>query len=140
MLWWPQPEAGEIVWCRFPLKQGIPAGVSPGPKPRPALVVKLFDDFAPQWFVKVAYGTSQKTNQLRTGEFVITREDTAAFRLAGLTYPTKFSFAQTVELPFNDLWFKPPPGAQHGKLPKLGMLHPNAMRRAQAAWRAVGAA
>lgn len=133
MLWWPQPEAGDIVWCRFPLNQGI----TPGAKPRPALIVKLFDDFAPQWFVKVAYGTSQKVEQLRAGEFAITPGQTAAFRLAGLTCATKFGFTQMVELPFNDLWFKPPPGAPHGQLPKLGMLHPNLMRHAQAAWQAV---
>jgi hypothetical protein len=135
MLWWPQPEAGDIVWCSFPLNKGI----APGPKPRPALVVKLFDDFAPQWFAKIAYGTSQKTGQLRSGEFVITPDDSAAFRLSGLTYATKFCFPQMLELPFNEQWFKPPPGAPHGQLPKLGMLHPNVMRRAQAAWHAAGA-
>lgn len=135
MLWWPQPEAGDIVWCRFPLNKDI----NPGPKPRPALIVKLFDDFAPQWFVQVAYGTSQKTDRLRSGEFAIAPDDTAAFRLAGFNSATKFCFTQMVELPFNDLWFKPPPGAPHGQLPKLGMLHPNMTRRAQTAWKAAGA-
>ena len=42
--WWPSPEAGEIVWCHFPQDQ-LP---EPGPKPRPALVVKVFDDHAPR--------------------------------------------------------------------------------------------
>ena len=130
--WWPSPAAGEIVWCHFPQDKGL----EPGPKPRPALVVKVFDDHAPQFYVSVAYGTSQKTHQLRSGEFLIVNTETAAYRLAGLSYPTKFSFYSMVELPFNDQWFKPPPHAPHGQIPKLGVLHPSLMRRVQAAWEA----
>lgn len=131
--WWPEPAAGEIVWCHFPQDKGI----DPGPKPRPALVLTVFDDHAPHYFVRVAYGTSQKTGQLHAGEFVIAQEDAAAFRLAGLSYSTKFSFRNAVELPFNDEWFKPPPGLPNGQIPKLGVLHPSLMRRARAAWEAV---
>ena len=130
--WWPSPAAGEIVWCHFPQDKGL----EPGPKPRPALVVKVFDDHAPQFYVSVAYGTSQKIHQLRSGEFLIANTETAAYRLAGLSYPTKFSFHSVVELPFNDQWFKPPPHAPHGQIPKLGVLHPSLMRRVQAAWEA----
>jgi hypothetical protein len=131
--WWPTPTAGDIVWCRFP--QGrLP---EPGPKPCPALVVKVFDDRAPQYFVLVAYGTSHKTNQLRSGEFLISNTEPAAYRLAGLSYPTRFSFRNLVELPFDDQWFKPPPAAPHGQTPRLGVLHPSLMRRVQAAWEAV---
>ena len=130
--WWPSPEAGEIVWCHFPQDQLR----EPGPKPRPALVVKVFDDHAPRFYVLVAYGTSQKANQLRSGEFLISNLEMAAYRLAGLSYPTKFSFHNVVELPFNDQWFKPPPHAPFGQTPKLGVLHPSLMRRVQAAWEA----
>jgi len=130
--WWPSPAAGEIVWCHFPQD----AKLEPGPKPRPALVVKVFDDHLPHCYVLVAYGTSQKTNQLRSGEFLISNLDAAAYRLAGLSYPTKFNFHSVVELPFNDQWFKPPPHAPHGQIPKLGVLHPSLMRRVQAAWEA----
>jgi len=126
------PEAGEIVWCHFPQDMLQ----MPGPKPRPALVVKVFDDHAPQFYALVAYGTSQKTNQLRSGEFLISSLEMAAYRLAGLSYPTKFSFHSVVELPFNDRWFKPPPLAPFGQTPKLGVLHPSLMRRVQAAWEA----
>lgn len=62
----PLPEAGDIVWRRFP-RQGLPA---PGPKPRPALVVDigcLRDEPA----VEVIYGTSQKVDRLYPGEFAI---------------------------------------------------------------------
>ncbi len=130
--WWPSPEAGEIVWCHFPQDRLQ----VPGPKPRPALVVKVFDDHAPRFYVQVAYGTSQKTNQLRSGEFLISNLEKAAYCLAGLSYPTKFSFHSVVELPFNDHWFKPPPHAPFGQTPKLGVLHPSLMRRVQAAWEA----
>ncbi|NCN89739.1 MAG: type II toxin-antitoxin system PemK/MazF family toxin [Gallionella sp.] len=133
--WWPAPEAGEIVWCHFPESKGI----KPGPKPRPALIVKVFDDQAPHFIVLVAYGTSQKTDQLRSGEFLITDCETAAYRLAGLSYPTKFSFHNTVELPYSSEWFKVPPGASNGQIPKLGVLHPGLMQRVSAAWEAAQA-
>jgi hypothetical protein len=103
------------------------------------LVVTVFDDHLPHYYVLVAYGTSQKTDQLRSGEFLISNVDAAAYRLAGLSYPTQFSFHSVVELPFNDQWFKPPPHAPHGQIPKLGVLHPCLMRRVQAAWEAAQA-
>lgn len=130
--WWPVPEAGEIVWCHFPYDRGI----HPGPKPRPALITRVFDDSEPRWIVAVAYGTSQKTDQLRSGEFLIARQDVAAWQLAGLSYPTKFSFHQVLELPFNSDWFGVPPGAPHGQIPRLGTLHPALMTRVRAAWEA----
>jgi len=130
--WWPAPEAGEIVWCHFPEHKGI----KPRPKPRPALVVKVFDDQTPHSIVLVAYGTSQKTDQLRSGEFLITDHEAAAYQLAGLSYSTKFSFHSTVALPYSSEWFKVPPGAPNGQTPKLGVLHPSLMQRVRAAWEA----
>lgn len=130
--WWPAPEAGEIVWCHFPEHKGI----KPGPKPRPALVVKVFDDQTPHFMVLVAYGTSQKTDQLRSGAFLITDHEAAAYQLAGLSYSTKFSFHSTVTLPYSSEWFKVPPGALNGQTPKLGVLHPSLMQRVRAAWEA----
>lgn len=133
--WWPAPEAGEIVWCHFPEHKGI----KPGPKPRPALVVKVFDDETPHFMVLVAYGTSQKTDQLRSGEFLIADHETAAYQLAGLSYSTKFSFHSTVTLPYSSEWFKVPRGAPNGQTPKLGVLHPSLMQRVRAAWGAAQA-
>jgi len=121
------------VWCHFPENKGI----HPGPKPRPALVTKVFDDDAPQYVVEVIYGTSQKTDELRSGKFLIARVDHEAYRLAGLSYPTKFSFKSRVELPFTHEWFKVPPGVTFGQIPKLGILHPALMPRVRAAWEAV---
>jgi hypothetical protein len=100
------------------------------------LVVKVFDDRAPQFSIVVAYGTSQKTDRLHSGEFVIARPDGDAWRLSGLSYETKFNLRQTVELPFNSEWFAVSPGAPFGQNPKCGLLHPSLLRRAQAAWNA----
>jgi hypothetical protein len=131
--WWPSPEAGDIVWCQFPENMGS----EPGPKSRPALVVKVFDDNTPHFIVQVVCGTSQKTDQLYSGEFLIAIHDVAAYQLAGLSYTTKFNFHNTVDLPYNSEWFKVPPGAPNGQTPKRGVLHPSLMRRVRAAWEAV---
>jgi hypothetical protein len=130
--WWPEPQAGVIVWCRFP---DTPA-LRPGPKPRPALILTVFDDEAPRFRALVAYGTSKKVERLYAGEFNITPADGAAFRLAGLSFPTKFNLSTAVELPYSTPWFDVPPAAPFGQMPQLGVLHANLMRRATVAWRA----
>ncbi|MGH8210036.1 MAG: hypothetical protein ACRETD_05615 [Steroidobacteraceae bacterium] len=134
-IWWPEPQAGVIVWCRFP---DTPA-LRPGPRPRPALILTVFDDEAPQFRVRAAYGTSQKVDRLYAGEFHITPQDGAAFRLAGLSFPTKFNLSTAVELPYNTQWFDVPPTAPFGRTPQLGVLHANLMRRVTAAWQATHA-
>jgi len=35
--WWAEPTAGDIVWCHFP------DDIHPRPKPRPALILVVFD-------------------------------------------------------------------------------------------------
>ena len=87
--------------------------------------------------VLVAYGTSKKLNQMKVGEFKIEKRDDAAFVLAGLQTSTKFSLQESVELDYNDEWFKPPPNTPFGECPKLGILHASLMRRAAAAWNAL---
>ena len=133
VLWWPKPAAGDIVCCHFPYLPEL----QPGPKPRPALIVRVFEDSATRYRALVAYGTSQKLNALRAGEFAITARDGAAYGLSGLSYDTKFSMKDLVELPYSAQWFKVPPHAAHGQLPKMGMLHPSLVQRAAAAWKAV---
>lgn len=129
---WPLPLAGDIVWCHFP--QDLT--VTPADKPRPGLILEVFSDHAPQYAVLVAYGTSQKVNQLVSGEFAITAQDRSALMIAGLSYPTKFNLKQRVELPYVETYFQVPPGAPFGQIPKLGTLHPSLMRRVSAAWAA----
>ena len=87
----------------------------------------------------MAYGTSQKTDQLYSGEFRITKaEHTAAYASAGLSYDTKFDLSKVLELPFNDAYFSVPPHAPHGQIPKLGTLHPSMVRIAPTAFAATG--
>ncbi|MCA3074983.1 MAG: hypothetical protein INH03_10535 [Rhodocyclaceae bacterium] len=130
--WWPEPAAGEIVCCHFP------DDIHPRPKPRPALILVVFDDTAPQFTVRVVYGTSQTVTSLHSGEFAIQRHcNPAAFLAAGLSYDTKFDLRQTLDLPFSAEWFSVPPGAPHGQVPRLGMLHPSLVKAVQAAFRAV---
>jgi hypothetical protein len=79
--------------------------------------------------VNVAYGTSQKTDRLYSGEFKISKsEDPAAYASAGLSYNTKFDLKNILELPFNDAYFSVPQHAPHGQTPKLGTLHPSMVR------------
>ena len=132
--WWAEPTAGEIVWCHFP------DYVSPRPKPRPALILAVFDDAAPQFDVRVAYGTSQRTTKLPQGELAILRDrNRAAFEAAGLSFDTKFDLKQTLDLPYATEWFSVPPAAPHGQTPKLGTLHPSLVRAVQAAFRTASA-
>ena len=128
--WFPAPHAGDIVWCRFP-QDKLP---KPGPKSRPALVLRV-GEVQGHPVVDVAYGTSQKVDSLYAGEFAIAPPDQAAYEAAGLNYATKFNLAETFELDFNDTWFSVAPGAPFGQTPKLGVLHPSLMRRAEAAAR-----
>lgn len=129
--WWGEPTAGEIVWCHFP------DDIHSRPKPRPALILTVFDDDAPRFTVRVAYGTSQRTTTLHRGEFAILRDrHPAAYAAAGLSYDTKFDLKQTLELPYSTEWFSVPPAAPHGQMPKLGVLHPSIVRAVQAAFRA----
>ena len=132
--WWAEPTAGEIVWCH------CPDHIDHRPKPRPALILAVFDDDAPQFTVRVAYGTSQRTTTLLRGEFAILRDrNPAAYQAAGLSYDTKFDLRRAVDLPFTTEWFSVPPAAPHGQAPKLGTLHPSLVRAVQAAFRAATA-
>lgn len=128
--WWREPTAGEIVWCHFP------NNVNPRPKPRPALVLIVFDDDAPHFEVRVAYGTSQRTTSLHSGEFAILHDrNREAYDAAGLSYDTKFNLKQLVDLPYSTEWFSVPPSAPYGQTPKLGILHPSFTLAVQAAFR-----
>jgi hypothetical protein len=126
---WPRPKPGDIVWCRFPED----LGPRPGPKARPALVLAV-GEIDGDTAVEVAFGTSLKTNRLYTAEFLIGPQDGDAFRTAGLSYPTKFNLARSLQLPYTSEWFAAAPGTPFGQTPKLGILHPSLMRRARSAF------
>ena len=109
----------------------------PVPKPRPALVVRVFEDDPQHLRVLVAYGTSQKTRSLRRGEFLTASKLGDPYLLSGLSFATKFNLGAVVELDYSSEWFKVPPAAPFGQKPKLGLLHASLMRSFQAAWMAV---
>jgi hypothetical protein len=129
MRWWPEPTAGEIVWCHFP------DNIHPKPKLRSGLIVSTKVDDEGIIFVSVAFGTSQKTNRLYRGEFRISKsEHPVAYASASLSYDTKFDLRNVLELPFNDAYFSVPPHAPHGQTPMLGTLHPSMVRVAASAF------
>ena len=118
------------MWRHFPDE------IHPRPKPRPALILVVFDDDAPQFDVRVAYGTSQRTTSLHRGEFSILRDrNAAAYASAGLSYDTKFDLTQVLDLSYTSEWFSVPPAAPHGQTPKLGVLLPSLVRAVEAAFR-----
>lgn len=121
--------AGDIVWCKFPQVEGI----SPGDKPRPALVVDVDDTRVPVR-VRVAYGTSRNVARCGPGEFTIAPKNGSAFKASGFSVPTKFSFRKVVVLEYTELWFDLSPADPPGETPVLGMLHASLMARAGAAF------
>lgn len=126
---WALPAPGDIVWCRFP----EPPKQSPGPKPRPALVLEVIER-EDGIEIAVVYGTSQRVDKLSAGEFAITRlGHAAAYKAAGLSHDTKFDFKQTARLPWSDEFFSVPPGAPNGQRPQMGTLHASMIRAAAAA-------
>ena len=130
---WPAPEPGDIVWCRFPERPRD----KPGPKPRPAIVLEVTER-SDGIEVRVAYGTSQKLDRLKAGEFAIRRLDNAtAYDLAGLSHDTKFDLAKSLSLPWDSMFFDIPSNPSQGQTPKLGSLHSGMMKIVAAALRAV---
>jgi hypothetical protein len=131
---WGIPSAGDILWCAFPEDKAL----HPGPKHRPALTITVDDAGAPLYRILVAYGTSQRVGELFSGEFAITAAEAAAYKLSGLSFPTKFNLRERVLLPYTNDWFAIPPAAPHGLLPRLGTLHPSLLKRFRAAAAAAG--
>jgi hypothetical protein len=96
---WPdKPKPLDVVWCWFP---EILAGGIRGPKPRPALVLDVDESRSPIE-LRVAFGTSKKTNDLFSGEFRISPEDGAGFTASGCDGDTKFDLKRSVWLPYTD--------------------------------------
>ena len=116
----PLPSPGDFVWCHFPQIPG-----EPGPKPRPALVVAVFDN---DHAIQVAYGTSKKTDSIYPGEFLMAPSD-PGFRDSGLAAATKFDLGHCHNLPFDSYWFAPNQSVYASiPLPKMGTLHASFMK------------
>jgi hypothetical protein len=87
--------------------------------------------------VKVAYGTTQRTTSLRSGEFLIAKiKHPIAFKQAGLAFDTKFDLNTVVELAWAERYFKVPPSLTQpfGQTPKLGSLHASMSQALMAAY------
>jgi mRNA-degrading endonuclease toxin of MazEF toxin-antitoxin module len=80
------PVPGDIVYCRFP-----EIAAHPPSKPHPALVTGLAQFEDGTLGVVVAYGTSQRVNELYAGEFAMAPGDGEAYRAAGLSFVTRFA-------------------------------------------------
>lgn len=131
VLFHPLPEPGDIVWTCFPQVEDLG---HPGPKPRPALVLSVYEA---EHAIKVAYGTSQRTDRLYPGEFAV-KPGEGGFAASGLQTATKFDLARTVKLYFDSNWFSAAPGVHiNSPLPKIGSLHASYMRAAGAAYKHV---
>lgn len=120
------------MWCRFPQDQ-IP---QPGPKARPALVLRVEALTARTAIVVVAYGTSKHLGRLVSGEFAVT----ADFARTGLTGPTKFNLFNCARLMFDDNWFSIPAGSTTPVMGRIREEPPDTRRRLQAAINAVRSA
>lgn len=99
--------AGALVLCYFPEEE---APYHPGPKARPALVLKVFrrQEDGSIW-LEVAYASTQNTSQkgatLKPHEFEI---NPAAEPDSNLNQTTRFDMERRTRLPWNDQWFKGP--------------------------------
>jgi hypothetical protein len=102
--WWEPgtiPAPMSIVWCAFPDHVNPER---PGPKERPALVLKVrYADDPPQdrFVVRVVYGTSRLKSAERPFDFAIANYGMR--RLCRLPQGTRFDLDQVVWLP----WAKP---------------------------------
>lgn len=124
---WVAPNPGNLLWCRYP--EATAGTLIPGPKPRPVLVVKVWDEDTPLR-VQVAYGTSQKVASLYPGEFAVLPADNVLAE-AGLIYPTKFDLSRLLTLPYEAPWFEAAPARPD---PVMGQIPAALKPRMTKAW------
>ena len=74
---------------------------------------------------------------LHKGEFLLQKDQSASFALSGLSFDTKFSFSNAVELDFSSEWFKVSPAQKNTQTPKIGVLHSVYAKAAYAAYLAI---
>ena len=115
-----------MVWCNFPYRE-MPG--KPGPKPRLAVVRAVhLNGRTGRSSVEIAFGTSQKTDKLYKGEFLVVTP--SGIRAAGLDLPSKFDLGRTVRLPWAREFFTIKPG---GSRLVMGSLHPTDITALQGA-------
>lgn len=106
--WWPSgvvPAAASLVWCKFPTHLDLG---KPGPKERPALVLKVrYADDPPKgrFLVQVAYGTSNLKLDKRPNDFVIANH--TMLDVLRLPQATRFDLDNVLWLPWAKPFFAP---------------------------------
>lgn len=115
-----QPHAGDIALCRFPQDLVNP---KPGPKDRPAIILKVISDSAGSYQVLVCYATTNTSRRYAWDMVLDPNDNQTGFKAAGLTATTKFDLGQQVWLPYNSDWFLVPQLKPFGLTPKIGVLH-----------------
>lgn len=104
------PDAGAIYRCWFPNSETV---FAKGDKFRPVLLMQVRRREDETLEVFVAYGTSQRTDRIGRGEFVVRKSPTL-----GLEADTKFTLAKACWLPVTEHWFSDETGvACLGTLP-----------------------
>lgn len=90
--------------------------------------------------VRIVYGTSQNITPASKGDLVIAEKPEAAYKMAGLSYPTKFRFTKVVVLPYTNNYFDLAPigGKLVANSPRLGTLHPSLVTEAVRAAKEAG--
>jgi hypothetical protein len=91
-----------ILWAYYP-EQGAPKigkYLAPGPKLRPTVVLKIYDDGD----LLVACGTSN-TGATYPWDYVIGPLDGASFARTGLDCETRFKFNRMAVLPYTQVYF-----------------------------------
>jgi hypothetical protein len=121
--WSGKPDPLDVTWCWFPEVLRGKDGPVQGPKPRPALVLEVNTKVTPP-MVRVAFGTSQKTDDMYAGEFQISSKDGDVFRKSGCDEETKFDLRRNVWLPYTDEWFGIKPKSK-GTGPVIGRVEIN---------------
>lgn len=112
----PLPVYGDLVWCYFPEDMG-----NKKPKARPVLVLSSNGD---DNTVIVAFGTTQKTDNIYPEEFFLMDDGSSEFLQSGLSYSTKFDLYRLAKLKFNsDHFCKAKGPSLNVPPPKLGSLH-----------------
>jgi len=102
--WWGSgsvPAPASIVWCNFP--EHLSPGV-PGPKPRPALILKVRYATQPpdgRFYVQTVYGTSKLKIGRRPNDFTIS--NFATLNVLRLPQATRFDLDNVLWLP----WARP---------------------------------
>lgn len=102
---WPKsvwPKVYELVWTRFPEAESIE---QPGLKPRPSLVLGVYEEEDGGALLVIAPGTTRLKLERRPFDFRVTNY--AEMQACGLSFATRFDLDAIIPLPYTRDWFAP---------------------------------